>query len=263
MRKIIILFLLSFAFVFPATSFAQYTDRLNDYISALGNFNASFAEFDLAKGQYMASKTLTSQSKLQVATYTMLSNRDEAIKTYLTALKTKLNEAAGVTDPEKKLFGTKLDTEINFFATHKNSLSSAATLEDQEKDSSVARDRFVADEIVLYQALIALPSGKITDFSSKLSNVLNQTKEKIIQVRLEGEKDTQLIERWVLEVENRIQRAQAKQTEAKALIAEIKVKQDDNKSNYDKAVFRLQEALQYLKEANSYLKEIMKEIKTK
>lgn len=265
MKHLAVFILLGSFFIFARPALSQtfdYTKAYEDYTFNFDLYQKAFNEFDLARSQYLQSKTLTAQGKAQEATYKMLVSRDEVVKTYLTALRLKLAESPGVKKDQRENFYTILDQNVAWFNTHKLGLSSAATLEDQTKDSDEARDRFTSITPTIYKILVAIPTGKIDSLQDIINKSVSELKAKIIEIRAAGDHNTDVSERWILEVENRLARSEDKQSDAQMLLLKLKDQEKGNADIYNQAISRLQESLQYIKEANSYLKEIIKQIKT-
>src|SRR4030042_2935830 len=94
----------------------------------------------------------------------MLELRDEAVKTYLTALRLKLAETTGVSSYEQNSLYLKLDSEVDWYATHREDLSSAGTLEDLLASSKKAQERYPQTEVFIYHTLGTILAGKENQF---------------------------------------------------------------------------------------------------
>jgi len=269
MKKITALFflllLVLFSFFFPGKSLAQefdYQRAYADYTYNLGLYQKAHSEYTVAKSAYLASETLSAREKAQSATAGMLIARDEVVRTYLTALRMKLRETKGVAETDRETLYILIDVEVDWFNTHKLGISSAASLEDLQEDSEEAKARYSSSELVIYKALNAVSVGKLNNFQSRMLDLVSSLKAKIAEIRANGDKDTQPLERWVLEVENRMSRSQTKEDEAVAIMAKVKSSERDKAKYFEQSQNILVESGQYLKEASSFLKQIIIGIKT-
>lgn len=247
----------------PSTVF-DFSRAYQDFIFSYDQYKTAENEYEIARAQYIQSQTLASKSKAQEATYKMLQARDEVVKTYLTALRQRIAESVGVTQDRKDILYSKIDIEVAWYITHKNNTSSAASLEDLEKDSKTASARNTQiTEPIAYEILSEIVIGKEYFLRQKQLSIITSLKNKVAEIRQNGDLPTDTMERDILEIENRQARSIGKEEEAKKLQLNI-IKPKDKTGpvpHYNQIVFRISEAVQYLKEANTYLKEIVQRIK--
>lgn len=278
-----ILLAITVIFIFSVPAYAQdataspdptfnYDRAYQDYVFTLDQYNNAHSDYQLAKAQYLQAGTLVAQTKARDATAKMLELRDETMKTYLTAVRMKLDEAEGIPDTTKNGLLTRIDAEVQWFSDHKSSLSSAGTLDDLASDSDNAYDRFTnVTQGVAYEALATVPFGQLSSMRSQTSSILTALKDKIAQVRSDNTKDTSILERWAQEIDDKITRSLDKEIEAQALISGFSdpktVKnaaqaQNKQQSIYNDVIFKLDESRQYLRDASGFMKEIYREIVT-
>jgi hypothetical protein len=237
-----------------------------DYVFTLDQYNNSHSDYVLAKAQYGQAGTLVAQTKARDATAKMLEQRDEVVITYMTAVRMRLVEAEGLQDSTRNGLLTRIDTEVQWFNDHKSRLDSAGTLDDLASDSDEAKKRF--DDITMslaYESLSNIPFGKLTLMRAETNSILGQLKGKIAQVRADQTKDTSILERWALEIENKITRSLDKEIEAQALLpgfVDSQSKSTDKAAIYNNVVFKLDEARQFLRDASGFMKEIFNAIVT-
>ena len=246
-------------------TFAQefnFNRAYNDYLFNYNQYRQSYSEYVAVRESYLTYKTLTSKNLALEKTSKMLKDEDEVIRTYLTVLRMKLAETTGISNDEQNILYLKLDSEVGWYGKHQEGLSSAATLEDLVDSAKKVADKYQTTEILIYQTLGTILSGKEINFRDQLNNKIQQFKEKIGEIRQRGDKDTALAERWLLEAENRLTRSQEKQFTAQQILAKIKSSDVNKNQSYNKAQFALEESHQYLKEVNSYLKEVIREVKS-
>lgn len=256
-------------FISPRAVFAQTPAPFNfqrayqDFVFNYDLYKTAENEYELARAQYMQSKTLAAQAKAQEATYKMLQARDEVIKTYFTALRQRINEGIGISQDRKEVLYQKIDIEVEWYNQHKQSTSSAASLEDLSTDSNKARDRYRnITESIAYEILTEIAIGKEYFLRQKQTVIMDELRTKLAEIRANGDLPTDIMERDLLEVENRQARSIAKEEEARKIqTVELPKAKQKAAGFYDTIIFRITEAVQYLKEANTYLKEIVQRIK--
>lgn len=270
----------AFALFFVGNAFAQdenpvpepterpfdFERAYQDYVFTVDVYNSEHSQYLLAKAQYNQAGTLVSQTKAREETVDMLEARDDVIITYMTALRMKLLEAEGVSDITKNGLYTRIDSEVAWFTDHKARISSAGSLADSEADSEEAAERFsTLTEIVAYETLATYPFGRLSLMRDETNSILTSIKDKIFEIRSNGDIDTTIAERWVFEIENKITRSLDKEIEAQSIIpaltAEAKNKANNKRrSNYNEVIFKLDESRQFLREATEFMNEIMREI---
>jgi hypothetical protein len=266
--KKISLILTSIILIFCFTSIIKaqdfdYTRAYQDYVYNYDLYKKAHAEYDLKRSQYLQTGTLASQQEAQKATAAMLQARDQVLITYLTAIRLKMAETKGIDTTQRETYYSLIDGDVGFYTTHKANVSSAASLEDLTKDSTLAANQYKkSTELTVIKSLTLVSNGKIDNFQNQTNDIISALEGKINQIRANGDKKTDDPQRWILEVKNRVNRSTDKETEASALINKIKVDDKTKNTAFNQAQGKLAEGLQYLKEANSFLKQIIVNIKT-
>ena len=258
-------FVIGLLFASPAFSQEEkltYERSYQDYTYNYDIYRRANSEYESYRLQYIQYKTLTAQENAREATVRMLQARDEVSKTYLTALRTRLSETGGIQDDKRGPLNPQIDASVLWFADHKDKIPSAGSLEDLVKDSDEAAEYYKQKEYMLYDTLVTISIGKIAFIREKQDTTLGEIKTKVSEIRANGDKDTAVLERWILDTENRLTRSREKELEALELMPKLKGNQDKiNLGVYEDILFKLSESHQYLKDANSYMKEIINEIK--
>lgn len=266
MKRLPILLLISTLLLFYSftLAFAQEFDfnrAYNDYIYTYNQYRAAYTTYVAAKQKYLTYKTLTTKTAAQEATLKMLEARDEAVRTYITALRLKLAETAGVSPEERDILYLKIDSEVSWYKVHKNTLPSAGSIPDLIELSDETQAQYRKTEVLAYQSLGTILAGKENALRDKIQTQTDSLEEKIIQIRQEGIIDTKIMERWLLEAQNRVTWSKQKQVTAQSILTELKAREPNKAKVFNEAQFNLIESHQYLKEANSYLLEIVREVK--
>jgi len=269
--KRVCLLVLAFIFILRAQNIkdpflikAQEFDAnraFNDYLYNLNLYQNSHLEYVSSRNEYQNYQTLTSQNNALEKTRTMLENRSEAQKSYLTALRMRLREETSILSYRQNLYYIKLDEEIGFLTSNKNDYSSAATLEDLVKTSDQFADRYPEQNLLSFQTLGEIASGKETGLKNRLNSLLEKTEKKIGLIKEAGD-NTNTEERWLIQAREKIKRAEEKDREAYNILAGMKANESNKIDVWNKAQKAFEEENLYLKESLSYLKEIIREIKS-
>jgi 3-dehydroquinate synthase class II len=195
----------------------------------------------------------------------MLSARDETIRTYLTALRMKLRETTGLSDAEKDATYSQIDAQIAWYNDHKDKLPSAQTLEDLVSDSNSAKDHFTATTAIIYSTLVQIDSGKIRGLRGEQVKVIDSLNQKIGQISQNGDKNVIPLERAISDIQNKVDRSVAKESEAQVAILKVQQKGASAAAMaaaYEDAIARLNDAFLYLKDINLNLQDVVRQIKT-
>ncbi len=245
----------------PSPGF-DFNKAYQDYLYTYSQYREAHKQYITAREQYLTYKTLTAKTLALEQTLNMLQKRDEAIRTYLTALRMKMAETTGISDYKQTTLYLQLDAEVSWYNEHREELTSAATLEDLVDSSKDAEARYKKTLVLIYQALGVILEGKENNIRSQIDEQIGLIKDKISQIHDKRDKDTTTAERWLLEAENKLTRSQEKLDEAIVILDKLKSTDRSKDSKYNQSQKLIQESHLYLKEANSHLKELIREIKT-
>jgi len=244
----------------------DYQTAYKDYQYNYNLYNRLHEEYKLARVSYMQYGTLLSEEEAKKAALAMLQARDGAIITYLTALRMRIKESGGLGDSEKESLFRRIDPEVSYFEEHKGKLASVGSLEDFVGDSDEAKERFSnSTEIVFYTSLTNIAIGNTAYERKQIEEIIVNLKSKISDIKLAGDKDVSVFDRFFVEIDNKLQRSREKEDGAKDIIgkSEKSYRKDDKVNYYNDAVGSVQGSYLYLKEIVSYLKEIIRVIKIK
>ncbi len=235
----------------------------NDYVFVQSQYAKAHDEYQLAKNGYLQNKTLKLQETAQKETAEMLVSRDETMKTYLTAIRTRLNEVEGLTNDEKGAFFSRLDPEVAWYETHKNVYQTSDSLEDLTNKSLESESRWeTSTEQLVYETLFAISQGEVRGIRHRQKDVLNAVKAKVGEIETSGDKNTEVIKRWFTDIEDRFKKSEEAELLAVEEIAKIERGTSNRKSVYNGAIKELDDSFLPLKQANDFLKEIIREIMT-
>ncbi|QQG47378.1 MAG: hypothetical protein HY044_04615 [Candidatus Woesebacteria bacterium] len=253
----IVFLFLSFVYRVKASDFDK---ALSDYKASVDIYQKADNDYQLARSQYLSSQTLASQQKAQQATYAFLKARDDVISTYLSMLRQKITDTKGIGDNDKNGFYGRIDSDVSFYIDHRDKIPSAGSLTDLFSDSDKARDHYNKITLpLIYRILATLPDGTVQVFLGRITDIIGRISTKTSEIK--KDKDTQTIERWIIETQNRVDRAKDKESSILTDLPKIETVKDPF-SSYNSFLGSYDETIQYLKEANIYLKEIVKNIMT-
>ncbi|RJR28910.1 hypothetical protein C4564_03725 [Candidatus Microgenomates bacterium] len=244
-----------------ATNDFNFEKAYADYVYSLDLYQSTHGEYKLARAQYLQAQTLVAQTKARDATAKMLTARDDVMIAYLTAIRLKLGETVGVSEIERENAYLLIDSEVQWYKTHRNKISSAGTLDDLVDDSDEAKDQFSDfTGSVIYQALSSMPIAKVSVLRNDGVSLLTNIKSKVEEVKARGDWDSQIptIERWVSETDNKITRSLDKTIETQASVPTTKVREGD----YTNVLAKVQEAYQLLREATGFMREIVRNLRS-
>jgi hypothetical protein len=272
MKKKFFLTCLSFLIIFslptgPPASGQEKTPEFNfkkayeDYLYNYNLYHEAHKDYLVAKNQYETYKTLTAKTIALERTTSMLQARDEAIATFLAALRIKLADETNVSSSKLNLLYIRLDEEAIWFRNHKENLTSAGSIPDLIKISNRAQSRYGGAEALIYQSLLEISFHKEALLHEKLQEKIDEAETKIAHIRAKGDKNIAAIERWLLEAKNRKARSDEKLQAARPLTITNKQSSKDKLQQFNKITYLLEQSHQYLKEVNRNLIEIIKELK--
>lgn len=263
-KRVLLSTFVLFLFFTPAV-FAQanYEELYTNYINTLDLYQKAHSEYQIAKNGYVKNPTIAAQASAIEKTKTMLELRDETLITYLRTLRQKLADTEGVATNDLNNFSAQIDLELAWYGTHKNSISSAGSLSDLVEDSDEAAGRYSeTSEVVIYNTLNSISLGKVVNFRNRERDLVGEIKDFLLVVKSNQDKDVSLIERWLIEIDDRFIRSNDKEVESTSLAGTITSKSRDKLKEFNSAQTKAEEARQYLKEASFFLGEIVNNIKT-
>ena len=203
---------------------------------------------------------MVSRAKAQTQAREMLEARDAVVVAYLRAVRERLDSAVGVPETARAGFNERLRLEISWFEDNASKLPSAGSLEDLVASSDGAAEHFFSfTEPLVFEILGSISIGVSTDFRMKLTDILGSVKTKTAEIRANGDHETTNIERWTVEVENKITRSLDRELEAQSLALSLSSPKTKNKANvYASVVDRSEDSLSLLREGSGFLREIVR-----
>lgn len=251
---------------------AAYDQALLSYNLAYEQYRTSRDQYILKRGQYLRFKTLTARDEAFDATRKMLTDRDEVIIKYMDVLDKRLNSLEGLDFNEKNLLLSQIADEKSWYENHKNFVPSAGSLEDLIKDSDIAKKQFELTKQIASQVIFHVAYGRIADLNYRTRLAYDDLKAFTDTVRNNPDEANkisfsrqQTVDRFLVDSENRLSRAQDQITSVKQSYDE-QVRRSgtrDISKVTTTGINSLQTAQQYIREVNSFLKEIVRILKVK
>jgi hypothetical protein len=265
--------------LFPVKTIAQgsghvdtpYETAYKNYLSTYDIYQASHQDYVLKRSAYLSFKSLKSQDEVQAATVKMLQYRDDVLMTYLTALRERVNENAGLSDTVKTSLITRIELNISWFKDHKDKIPTAGSLKDLVDDSKKSSVQFSLTSLLSYETLSELAEGKVIDMDNRLNNSFDQLKSRLVEIKSDqrdgyfiSNEKSQRLDDWVYQADNSIARYERKRLDGDATIALAFSKVKNTKtmlSSYESIITYFSDSQRYLREAGGYMQEIIQNIK--
>lgn len=238
--------------------FATAQQAYQDYQYQYDVYRQTYSDFQVAKNQYQKFGSLESQSAALAKSKTMLTQRDQLLRSYLVLLNEKLAEAGGISTSTKQLYQTLLQNEITFLDNNAQLIPSTGSIDDVVRVSGELETHYSVLQVTIRQIQIGLALGQVTVLSKYYDTALSDAKTLITNYSGAFTPDKQqTINRWLLEIDNKRSLYQQKydllmQTN-QALSSEDSSQLDQNYNSESQGIL---EARQYLLEGASYLGEL-------
>ncbi len=241
----------------------EFSDAYQKYKTSIEQYNDRHSKYVIARTQYFAYKTLTSQNNAQVATSDMMVSRVEVLLNYLEVLKLRFRDSEGVSDDIKNENRTFIDGEINWFNTYKGRIVPTTPLLDMQKLSDEERDRYNQLKNKLYPRLYSLFAGRIDNYRNRLLGSFDLIKGRVEIIKKDERSQYKLndyeienIDRWINETNIKLTKSSLEQTAIRARYPNI-----SNLREFDASLTGLDKVRTILLKGVTYLGEIIREIK--
>lgn len=232
----------------------------NDYDYAFQQYRDAHKEYELAKSKYQTYKNLTSETVAIEKTSLMLQARDQVMITFMTMIEAKLAAETNVSYGRLGVISYEINEERDWYLTHQEKLPSAATIADLISLSREAEKRYETSAQLAYRALFEMFLYKEEAVIDLIEKELSETEALLQVIREAKDKDTSVVERWLINAQNKYELAMDKfRTSQGTVLSDTDLK--TTTTNYTRGTSVLEQTNQYLKEVNQHLIEIMREIK--
>ena len=200
----------------------DFNKAYQDYQYTLSVYNQSYTDYQDARDFYSKNPTLTLKEDARKKTLTMLRDRDELMKVYLTALRMKLVETQGLTvDDKNNIFG-KIDTEVAWYESHKTTYLDSDPLENLFGKSDESESRYKTNTSpVAYEALFYISLGTEQGLRSTQEDIYKNLRTIIDQDVAAGKYDINPFNRWFTDIESVVQEIKRSEDKAKSGIQKM------------------------------------------
>ena len=234
-----------------------------DYVFQYQQYSDVHQEYVVAKNAYLQNPTLNLQTQASVKTAKMLVSRDQAVATYLTALRLTLVETKGYSNEKKAPLFALLDEEITWWQQRENVYSEQDSLTDLTNKSLAAKSRWQTDtQEVVYRTLYAIGNSDTRFLLAQERQTLVDLRNLVNRIAQEGVKKTAKLEQWFFEIEDRFVKSEGAEKQANQTIAGLETRYRNRKAVYTNAISELEVGFTPLVEALNFFGEIIREIKT-
>lgn len=261
-KAALIALLFSFLYFIVTASVRAQTFDFNkayqDYQYTLSIYNQSFSDYQDSRDFYLKNPTLTLKEDARQKTLTMLRNRDELMKVYLTAIRMKLTETQGLSDKDKNNIFGKIDPEVAWYTNHKSLYKDDDPLENLFGKSSESESRYKTNTSpIVYEALFDTDLGQEQGLRMRQEDIYKNLRAIINQKVSAGTLDINPFNRWFTDIENVIQNL--KQNEAQSQ-TEIQKMYSENyvspQSTFNSSIQPLNASVALLSQLNGFLSEV-------
>lgn len=176
-----------------------------NYTNSQQVYSGAFSDYQKAKAFYLKNKTLALKEDARKKGFVMLIDRDEVVKAYLAAVRTKILEAKGLAQDEEDAVLRKIDSELLWYTTHKESYKDSDSLEDLFNKSKEVESRYQSNTpTVFYDALFNLSLGEVIKLRLDHEEVFASIKESLNKGVAEGKLEIDPFDRWLSEIDSLI-----------------------------------------------------------
>lgn len=246
----------------PASIKADYNQSLSNYNTVYEKYLQDNQDFQKAKSTYLTYKTLSSQTEALNTSKKLLETRDDLLISYFTLLQDKINQTDGIYPYEKTVKTDLINSRLFFFNDHRQTIQAVLSLDDvvlkSKEIDSLSSDLKTEGQKTFGLIITAKVLDQLIQINSQIINL-----ESLITKIKDNGKDVATLERWLLQIKNKVDITQQKISEAQNLFENLPVKDEiQRKGDFENAKSLTKNANQYLKEAVFNIGETIKEIKT-
>ncbi|MBI3576880.1 hypothetical protein HY086_02500 [Candidatus Gottesmanbacteria bacterium] len=242
---------------------ATSSQAYKDYLYQFDVYRTKYADFQVAKNEYLKFKTLTSQTTALDKTKQMMAQRDQLLRAYLLLLNEKLNENAGMADTERNTYQTYIRNEVAFLEGHSKLVESIGTLEDAQETSRDLESHYAVLQASIRQTISGISLGDLSRLAKSFDITLADAKALVTTNRgiFTPEKQATL-DRWVLQITNVRSLYQQKVDTMRSLAEQLRGTSIEEQNQRFATIKRgVGEARQYLLDGSGFLGELTTALK--
>lgn len=242
-----------------STATETYKNTKDTYTNTVTEYKSIRQDWLTAKGLYQKSRSSTDfENALEKAKAHML-KVEEVIITYLTAMKTKVENMENIDEEIRQSIITEIDSDINWLQAKQAEINNATTKEDLTSIVTAVKNYWQNIKPKAKRYLGHILVGRINAAISKLENARDTVNNKINLLKENGQ-DTAKLESLVTDFNSKIDLAKGQLENAKAKFSEISSLQEAN-SLFKQGKDFISSANKYLREAWQTLQSIITELK--
>ena len=217
-QKIITLFLLLMSLQPLVVSPAFAQDRLiSDFEYQYEKYRQLYPEYETARDEFLQTNSLASQNVAIEKTKALLAQRAQVMRTYLLALKFKLQSNLGISKDDKERLSASIDDEVGWLQNHMDDINNASnpTLGDLFELSKRFEKKETDFRILGYQIMSRIIIGKVYSLNQEYMAISSALKPYI------EETGVGYLQNWLDEVQNNTYNALQNLTNAEGMIEEL------------------------------------------
>lgn len=266
MKKSAIIFFVFLAVFFVSSKISAQTltfDRAyQDYQYNQTLYQQAYSDYQDAKNAYLANQTLSLKDDARKKTYAMLVARDQLMVVYLTALRTKISELAGLsTDYKNGVFG-KIDTEVKFYTDHKSSYQSNDDLPTLFNESTTAQDQYKnITSLVANEALFDISLGQVAGIRQNQEQIYSTLKSIINDKVNAGKLTLDPFNHWFTDIDAADNTLKQNENTGISQIQQMYTQSYSFQGGYTSSLTTLSSSVKTLSQLNEFLTEVVNYIK--
>ncbi len=238
-------------------SFAQdfsFDRAFQDYQYSLSVYNQAYSDYQDARDFYRKNQTLTLKEDARKKTLEMLRDRDQLFAVYLTALRMRILELPGLSGDEKNNIFGKIDSEVQWYKSHKDSYKDGDPLEDLFNKSKEAEDRYQTNTLPLvYESLITISLGEEIGIRLSHEEIYSGLKSTIT--------NPDPFSRWISDTDSVISTLKQNEDQTRTQIPKLYGQLYSITGSYNTAIQTLASSVKSLTQLNSFITEMLTAIK--
>lgn len=229
-----------------------------DYIFIEDNYKKDLFDFNLKKASYKKNPTLSLKEEYRLAAYKFVDSRNKYMTSYLTMIRINISDSKGLETNEKESVFQKIDSEVNWYLSRKNSYQNSDTLESIIGKTAEEDNRYSSETLpAIYYSLSYLNLGSVTDIKNEHLKIYSKLKDEALRIVQLGRADSSLFDRWFKDIDNELSTLSTISTNTKVQIDKIYGADEYQRgSSYKRSVEEISLSKQSLLKLNKYILEL-------
>ena len=192
----------------------------------------------------------------------MLRERDQLEIVYLTTLRMKIVELAGLSGDEKNNIFGKIDSEVTWYKDHKEKYKDGDSLEDLFNKSAESESRHKTVTLaILYESLFTVSLGEEKGIRQNQEDIYGTLRSLVEENVKNGKLDMNPFNRWFSDIDSTISTLKQNEDQGKSKIQGIYNQHYNIEGIYSESVDILSSSVKSLSQLNNFLTEVLTSIK--